>query len=195
MTQKWWWVRHGPTHATSFIGHTDMPADLSDVKKIKRLHDLLPDDADLISSDLIRASATADAVAGNRNRLAHAASIREMHFGDWEAREFASVAESDPELSRAFWENPGNACPPNGESWNNFSQRIHGAIAEISATSTAENIIAVAHFGTILAAIQLAGNLSPKSVFSFRIENLSVTRLEFARESGAWSIQGVNHVP
>ena len=58
-----WWVRHGPTHQKAFTGWRDVPADLSDHAALARLDAFLPPDARLISSDLIRASATADALA------------------------------------------------------------------------------------------------------------------------------------
>lgn len=37
-----WWVRHGPTHAKTFIGWTDRPADLSDTAALARLAAFLP---------------------------------------------------------------------------------------------------------------------------------------------------------
>ncbi|MEJ1993014.1 MAG: phosphoglycerate mutase family protein, partial [Maritimibacter sp.] len=55
-------VRHGPTHQKNFVGWRDVPADLSDTAALARLSAALPDSAALISSDLIRAIATADAV-------------------------------------------------------------------------------------------------------------------------------------
>ena len=42
MKTNWWWVRHGPTHAKVFTGWRDVPADLSDVARIKRLKNFLP---------------------------------------------------------------------------------------------------------------------------------------------------------
>ena len=61
MKTTWWWVRHGPTHADVLAGWTDIPADLSDVSQLSRLSSFLPERAVVISSDLSRASKTADA--------------------------------------------------------------------------------------------------------------------------------------
>ena len=58
-----WWVRHGPTHAKTMVGWTDLPADLSDRAQLDRLRAYLPD-APVVCSDLLRARQTADAVAG-----------------------------------------------------------------------------------------------------------------------------------
>ncbi|HBR36935.1 MAG TPA: histidine phosphatase family protein, partial [Sulfitobacter pontiacus] len=59
----WHWVRHGPTHEKNFVGWRDVPADLSDVAQLGRLNAHLPQRAVMVSSDLIRASATADTLA------------------------------------------------------------------------------------------------------------------------------------
>ena len=69
----WHWVRHGPTHQKIFVGWRDVAADLSAVDQIARLAAHLPKDAVVVSSDLIRCVTTADAIAGTRTRLPHAA--------------------------------------------------------------------------------------------------------------------------
>ena len=120
----WWWIRHGPTHEKSFVGWRDVPADLSDTAQIARLDAHLPDDALLVSSDLSRCVATADAIAGRRTRLPHAADIREFDFGDWDGLNYEQVMARDPNLSRDYWDKPGDVAPPNGESWNEASARV-----------------------------------------------------------------------
>ena len=76
-------VRHGPTHAKTMVGWSDLPADLSDTAALDRLSSYLPPEALVISSDLSRAVATADAVQGARRRLGHDPDLREMNFGAW----------------------------------------------------------------------------------------------------------------
>ena len=44
-------VRHGPTHAKTMVGWSDLPADLSDRAALDRLAGFLPDQATVISSD------------------------------------------------------------------------------------------------------------------------------------------------
>ena len=190
MTQ-FWWVRHGPTHKKAAIGWSDPPADLSDTALLDRLSAHLPDDALVVSSDLHRAAATADAIQGTRQRLPHLSDIREMNYGAWEGLDFDAISILDPELSRQFWTTPGDVAPPGGESWNTLSARIRNAVDTLSGQH--ENIIAVAHFGTILAALQIAGGFDAKHAFTFKIDNLSVTRLD--RLDSGWRIHGVNHTP
>ena len=192
MSVDFWWVRHGPTHAKTLIGHTDIAADLSDTAGLHRLKNFLPTKAYFISSDLIRAKTTARKLLDQHREPVLARSLREIDFGVWEGRSFEDIAVSDPDISREYWEHPGDIAPENGESWNVFSTRIHNEINLILNRDHSRNIVLVAHFGVILAALQLAGNLPARSVFSFKIDNLSVTRICHFPESNSWAIKSVN---
>ena len=130
----WHWVRHGPTHEKNFVGWRDVPADLSDTARIARLSAFLPEKALVVSSDLIRSITTADALEmpGHR-RLPHRHDLRELHFGDWDGKHFSEVSDMHPDLSRAYWETPGDVAPPGGESWNAAAERVRQAVDELNA--------------------------------------------------------------
>ncbi len=187
---RFFWVRHGPTHARTMVGWSDLPADLSDSAQLARLEAHLPEDALVISSDLIRASATADAIQGARTRLPHDPDLREIHFGAWELRDFDTV--EDPERLRAFWDHPGDVRPRGGESWHEVSTRVSAAVARLTAAHPGRDIIAVAHFGAILTQVQQALRITPYEAFGHRIDNLSVTELHLG--GGTWKLAGINHV-
>ena len=190
---NWWWVRHGPTHEKAFTGWRDVPADLTDTTRIMRLRQYLPKNALVVSSDLIRAVATADAIADGRNRLPHSPELREFNFGDWDGLTFEEVAALDPALSRAYWETPGDISPPNGESWNAASKRVTRFVTTLNTLYPARDIIAVAHAGTIMTQIQNAGCLTPQQAILNKIDNLSVTLLSWQEDRG--QIQMINHIP
>lgn len=185
------WVRHGPTHAKSMVGWSDLPADLSDTARIARLSEFLPHKAPVISSDLMRATATADAIAGHRLRLPDDPDLREMNFGDWELKRHNEI--EDQAHARAFWENPGEIRPPGGENWHEVTARVNAAISRIFNDSSAPDIIAVAHFGVILTQLQQALRLAPSEAFAHKIDNLSVTELRF--DQGQWHAERFNHLP
>ena len=188
---RFFWVRHGPTHAKSMVGWSDIPADLSNTAQIKRLSDHLPQDALVISSDLCRATATADAITANRTRLAHDPDLREIHFGDWELQKFSDV--EDQTHIRQFWDSPGDIAPPNGESWNTVRARVSAAVARLIAAHPNRDIIAVAHFGAILTQVQTALNLNAFDTFAHKIDNLSVTELQVNNDR--WTAIQINHNP
>lgn len=187
------WVRHGPTHERSFVGWRDVPADLSDTAQLARLNGFLPDDAIVVSSDLVRASATADALSGGRTRLPDMHDLREFHFGDWDGCHFSEVAETHPQLSRAYWENPGEPTPPGGESWNMAANRVRPAVEALIERFPGQHIIAVAHIGVIMTQVERASGRPAREVIGNRIDNLSVTELHLS-DTG-WQIRRINHLP
>lgn len=186
-----WWVRHGPTHEKAFCGWRDVPADLSDHAAIARLQAFLPD-APVVSSDLIRARATADAIAGARLRLPDLPDLREFHFGDWDGMRWDDVSNRDPELSRAYWEEPGDVAPPGGESWNAAAARVDRAVAGLTAVPRPD-LILVAHFGVILSQLAPVLRQTPAEVLAQRIDNLSVTCLVLDDAGGRAEL--INHLP
>lgn len=190
-----WWVRHGPTHQKAFTGWRDVPADLSDRAALDRLHAFLPDDALLISSDLLRATATADALSQGRHRLPHDPALREIHFGDWDGLLWTEVEARDPALARAFWEAPGDIAPPGGESWNTTAQRVSAAAARLVARHRGADIVIVAHFGAILTQVQAARRCAPAEVLAQGIDTLSVTRIDASDDGSGWIERLVNHRP
>lgn len=189
---RFWWVRHGPTHAKTMVGWSDLAADLSDHAALARLSAALPQDAVIVSSDLLRAVTTADAVQASRLRLPHDKMLREMHFGDWELRSHSQIEAETPDLVRAFWDRPGDVRAPGGESWNDINARVWAATDRLISNLNGRNIVVVAHFGAILSALQRADALTPEQVFSHRIDPLSITEMAF--DGKDWQTGRINHI-
>lgn len=190
----WHWVRHGPTHAKSFVGWRDVSADLTDHEHVTRVRNHLPLGALVISSDLIRATSTADAIVpSNHIRLPHSPGLRELHFGIWDGMHFDDVSSRDPDLSRAYWEEPGETQAPGGESWNMAAARVNLVVDTLNNRYPDADIVAVAHFGVILTQVQRALSVQPYDALAHKIDNLSVTTIEWA---GARSrVHSINHHP
>ncbi len=188
----WHWIRHGPTHQKTFTGWRDVPADLSDTAYIARLNAHLPETAIVIASDLIRASATADTLSHTRTRLPNHAGLREFNFGEWDGKHFTEVADTHPELSRAYWETPGDIAAPGGESWNQGASRVHAVVDQMNTQHMGQHIIAVAHFGVILTQVQRALGVSAAEVLAHKIDNLSVTDMRF--DGKGWHLGRINHL-
>lgn len=183
-----WLIRHGPTHAKSFVGWSDLPADLSDHAAIGRLEQALPQ-VPVISSDLSRAVDTASAIQGPRPRLSHDPRLRETHFGDWELLRWPEIEARDGDLARQVFETPGDVAPPGGESWNTFSARVHAGVHDLAGET-----IVVAHMGVILTLLQKALECSAHEVLAHRIDPLSATVIDCPQGlSGPWSCAQMNH--
>lgn len=188
-----WLVRHGPTHEKAFVGWRDVPADLSDTGLIQRVHDYLPKNALVISSDLRRAHDTATAIAGTRERLASCADLREINFGAWDGLTFDAVAARDPVLSRKYWEEPGDIAAPDGESWNTAAARFTSRIDGLIATHQPAHLVVVVHMGVIMTQIQKANRSTPYAAMGHQIDNFSTTDMRW--DGRTWSIGAINHIP
>lgn len=189
--RRMFWVRHGPTHVRAMVGWADPPADLSDVEDLDRLHQHLPEAAKIISSDLMRASSTADAIQKDRTRLPHDPDLREINFGDWDMQVFDEI--DDQERLMAFWDTPGDVRAPNGETWNEVFRRVSTATDRLLDSHPDVDLIIVAHFGAILTQVQRALKIPAYDTFANRIDNLSVTEIHITDDG--WHLASINHLP
>ncbi len=86
---------------------------------------------------------------------------------------------------------------PNGESFMDLYNRVCGAIERITIEQAGKDIVAVAHGGTIKAAVGLALGGQPEKGLAFDIDNCSVTRLDHIASAGHanWRLPMVNQQP
>lgn len=192
MISRLFLIRHGPTHAKSMVGWSDLPADLSDTAALARLEAALPPEALVVSSDLIRAVDTATAIQGSRRRLPHLQGLREIHFGEWELRSWKEIDAEDPTRIRAYWETPGETSPPGGESWNQVCARVNDAVDGLLQAHAGRDLVIVGHFGQILTQIQRATGISAEAAFSHKIDNLSLSELHYGPTG--WRSETINQI-
>ena len=190
-TTRWWWVRHAPSAGLPGIihGQDDVDADLTDLPAIKARIRKLPKGAIWLTSGLPRTVQTAEALGGINCRAVPG--LMEQDFGDWNGKSWGDLRG---ELSRKFWLNFATESPPGGESFVQMMERVAHTIEELSSEYEGQNIIAVAHAGTIRAALTIALNLFAKSALTFQLDNLSITEIENIPDGDlrAWCVHGIN---
>ena len=99
-----------------------------------------------------------------------------VHFGDWEGRKLQEIAEQEPE--RYANGGPGQSLPPNGESFNDFYQRV----CEQWQTTLAQfrqHLFTVSHGGVIRAL--LAYSASPLAMSFFEVPYARISRIKIYR--------------
>jgi broad specificity phosphatase PhoE len=86
---------------------------------------------------------------------------------------------------------------PGGESFMDLYNRVRTTIERITASQAGRDVIAVAHGGTIKAAIGLALGNQPDKGLAFDIDNCSVTRLDHIASAtrSVWRLPMVNQQP
>lgn len=193
LTTTWWWIRHGPTHASVLAGWTDLPADLSDKAALARLSGRIPEEAAVVSSDLSRAKCTADGIVGRRTRLPDAWELREINFGDWDGMPHGEISEAYPGELEAFLQRPDRSAPPGGESWNEVARRVSDYVDRTTSEREGGHIAAVAHFGVILTQVQRANGQDFPDLVAEPVANLSVTRISVS--DGRWKLEEFSTLP
>ena len=202
---RWWWVRHAPVvdHGGKLYGQRDVPCDVSDTRAFESLARALPENAVWVTSQLSRARDTAAAIVA-AGRAAPAPIVEhdfaEQSFGDWAGLSWDEIAARDPAVNKRFWADPVGLAPPGGESFAAVVARVAATVGRLSAAHRGD-IVAVAHGGSIRAAIALALSLDPARVMAVKVDNLSLTRLDLVAggtlrgHGGAWRVVGVNRPP
>jgi len=70
--------------------------------------------------------------------------------------------------------------------------RVERAVKEICDLHPDGHVIAAAHFGVIVSQIQMAQQITAYEAFANKIQNFSVTRIEYETTRNA---QIINHLP
>jgi broad specificity phosphatase PhoE len=97
-----------------------------------------------------------------------------------------------------FWHAPAREAAPGGESFLAVIERVSRAVHRLVGMHAGRDIIAVAHGGTIRAALALALGLEPEAALAFTIENCSITRIDHIDGPGqghGWRVFTVNRPP
>jgi broad specificity phosphatase PhoE len=215
---RWWWIRHAPVtgHQGRIYGQADFPADCSNQTVFQSLAAVLPADAVWITSNLQRTHQTAEAILAAMPRAARAATpgiarpaerliepdIAEQHFGDWQGRTFDELYKLRGDERFTFWISPASEVPPGGESFVEVVNRVGSAVQRLTEQFSGRQIVAIAHGGSIRAALAHALAIDAERVLSFSIGNCSVTQLDHIHDPDSvdqdkqgWRVNIVNLMP
>ncbi|HJU17896.1 MAG TPA: histidine phosphatase family protein [Stellaceae bacterium] len=207
-TTRFWWVRHAPVpHGGRIYGQSDLSCDCSEKAVFAGLAGQLPHGAAWVTSTLRRTHETAAAIvrAGCPGPLpipgpeAEAiADLAEQNFGAWQGLTYEELRHSRAGDFHRFWHAPAHVVAPGGESFVAMIARVSEAIRRLLVTHSGRDVIAVAHGGTIRAALALALGLEPEAALAFTIENCSLTRIDHIDGPGqghGWRVVTVNRPP
>jgi alpha-ribazole phosphatase len=205
---RFWWVRHAPVaHAGRVYGQGDLSCDCSETTLFTGLAEKLPRNAVWATSNLRRTHETAAAIiraglAGPQPIPGPGAiempDLAEQDFGEWQGLTYEELEESRAGEFHRFWHAPAHEAAPGGESFVAVIERVSRAIHRLIEAYPGRDIIAIAHGGTIRAALALALGLDPEAALAFTIENCSITRIDRIDGPGmghGWRVVTVNRPP
>src|SRR3954470_3564848 len=200
---RWWWVRHAPVREDGgcIYGQKDLGCDTSDRVVFDAVCKVLPRKAAWFASNLKRTHQTAAAIwaAGypKPDHMQQEAGLAEQHLGEWQGLNRAAFYASRPIAVGSYWFAPIDEPAPGGESFMDLYNRVRGVIDRVNVSHSGQDVIAVAHGGTIKAAIGLALGGQPERGLAFTTDNCSITRLDHlaSAEYSGWRIPMVNQQP
>ncbi len=198
---RWWWVRHAPVRSDggNIYGQTDIACDTGDREVFEAVAKILPRTAVWYASSLQRTHQTAEAIWATGfpkpASMPREAALAEQHLGQWQGMNRAAFLASRPPGSH--WFAAIDEAAPGGESFMDLYNRTCSVIERINREQAGKDVIAVAHGGTIKAAVGLALGGQPETGLAFDIDNCSVTRLDHFASPGrsVWRLPMVNQQP
>jgi alpha-ribazole phosphatase len=196
---RWWWIRHAPVPDTVRIyGQSDVDCDCSSQEVFAALANELPRDAVWLTSNLNRTRQTAAAILSAMGAVAEPvviAEFAEQNLGEWQGQVRADFFARVDRSRYPFWFGPADERPPGGESFAEVCARVAPAIERLNGDYAGRNIIAVAHGGSIRAALGHSLGLDPDAALAFVVDNCSISRIDRIETSGFSRVVTVNHRP
>jgi broad specificity phosphatase PhoE len=201
---RWWWIRHAPVtgHDGRIYGHDDLDADCSDRILFEGLAAQLPANPVWIASHLRRTHQTAAALGASSPIIEP--DLAEQHFGAWQGLKHAELDAARDGAWHRFWLAPAHETPPGGESFETVVDRVARAVERLTRIHRGRDIVAVAHGGSIRAALALALGLEPERALAIAVDNCALTRVDHIdgahaagaeAPAGVWRIVAVNLLP
>jgi len=160
-------IRHAETEmAGRYCGHSDPDLNAQGRAQLTRLAQLLREEMldTVYSSDLRRATSTAQAIAAGRNipRVLRPA-LREIDFGDWEGLSWEEIEQLDPDYAQKWVISYPHLPAPSGESFQDFERRVLAEVNHLMNCSPGP-IAVVTHGGVLRVVLRhLCGYSEPKA--------------------------------
>lgn len=196
-------IRHALVEATAratLYGNMDVPlceVSLQGEAALYRwLAARLPRPARWVTSALIRTQATAAAIfaAGYPEQaLAIEPDLAEQSLGEWQGISYEALVERLRHPPHPFWPHAAIEKPPGGESFEDLRGRVAPVMERLAAAHAGQDVVIVAHGGSIRAALAHALDLDAHQALTFSIKNLSLTRIE--KHGPDWRVVSVNEEP
>jgi 2,3-bisphosphoglycerate-dependent phosphoglycerate mutase len=148
-------IRHGETdwnRQHRFQGQIDVPLNALGQTQAQRLAQRMARERvdALWSSDLLRARATADAVAQALGLDAQVEPLwREQSFGVLEGLDVPTIQREHAPLWSQWLRHDADYALPGGESMREFHARVMRALARVAASHTGQRVAVVTHGGVL----------------------------------------------
>ena len=192
-------IRHGQTdwnRAGKIQGMRDIPLNETGRQQARQLAEGMADRpvARVFTSRLKRARETAQILADSqRVPLYLVNGLEEISYGDWEGMSMEEIRRRFPEEFAAWWKDPVEGAPPNGESEMDVlirSARAMEAMKANMAQDGAEAVAVVSHGATICCI--LSWLLKDQVPEELSVMNAAITTIGYDPGTGGCVLESLN---
>ncbi|CAG1007509.1 alpha-ribazole phosphatase [Burkholderiales bacterium] len=171
-------LRHGDTGAVGFRGRGDDALTALGWQQMREAVAAAGPWALIVSSPLRRCAAFARELASERGLPCEIEPcLAELDFGAWEGKTHEQLLLSDATALRAFWQNPWQHPPTDGESLPAFAARVFGAVDGLARQRPGQKALIVAHGGVLRLLCALAQGLTLDRIGELALPHGALLRL------------------
>ena len=174
-------IRHAPVSSRKgFFPEHDPDAVIKKIQ-LKKLANVIPDNSTWYVSPLKRTIQTAEALSKyiSYSQKTEEKNLAEQNFGDWSGKKISDVwkiLKKNHSKHNFSFISP-EVSPPNGESYIQQCKRVSHWLKNLSVLEN-ENIVVIAHSGTIKAIFSHTLKIKPEFTIGIDINHLSLSIFE-----------------
>ncbi len=174
-------IRHAPVSSRKgFFPEHDPDAVIKNIQ-LKKLANVIPDNSTWYVSPLKRTFQTAEALSKyiSYSQKTEEKNLAEQNFGDWSGKKISDVwkiLKKNHSKHNFSFISP-EVSPPNGESYIQQCKRVSHWLKNLSILEN-ENIVVIAHSGTIKAIFSHTLKIKPEFTIGIDINHLSLSIFE-----------------
>jgi len=172
-----------------FCGLTDSPLSTAGLRGLKKAVRRRDDWQAVITSPRSCCTVFAEWLARKHDIPAQTnEAFAEMNFGEWEGQLPCSIMINDSTTIGRWWRDPAAVTPPNGESFNDFQQRVLAGWQQLIKTYRGQTVLLVTHPGVVRMLLSEVLHMPSYAFFSLQIENGYLSRIRVIHDdSGDWA--------
>ena len=174
-------IRHAPVSSRKgFFPEHDPDAVIKKIQ-LKKLANVIPDNSTWYVSPLKRTIQTAEALSKyiSYSQKTEEKNLAEQNFGDWSGKKISDIwkiLKKNHSKHNFSFISP-EVSPPNGESYIQQCKRVSHWLKNLSILEN-ENIVVIAHSGTIKAIFSHTLKIKPEYTIGIDINHLSLSIFE-----------------
>ena len=114
--------------------------------------------------------------------------LQEIHFGDWEGLSPDEILANNNGLLNAWWNNPTQVTPPNGESFQHFRYRVLECWQELIDEYKGQTLLISTHAGVIRIILMKILGMQEENLFRIDVGYACLSRIRIHHdETGDWA--------